>query len=330
MNEQETRSIMTIALMAAFADGAKDDREREAVRDVAEALGTEGAVDLPKLYRQVLLGQPDLAAVAAGLATPEARQLAYEMAVGVCDADGVQGPAEKAFLSQLSAALQLPVAQARAIDQQADILAEAAHEPPRVEPTAAAAAATAAASAPVSGTVMGKATVAPAELDKMILNASITNAALELLPESLASMAIIPLQMRLVYRIGQAHGFQLDRSHARDFLATLGVGLTGQYVEQIGRKLLGGLLGRVGGGLGGTIGRQAASSGMSFATTYALGRIAQRYYAAGRTMDTAMLKSTFTQLLEEAKGMAPRYRTEIEQRSKTIDTRELVSLVKQG
>ena len=318
MNEQETRSIMTIALMAAFADGAKDDREREAVRDVAEALGTEGAVDLPKLYRQVLLGQPDLAAVAAGLATPEARQLAYEMAVGVCDADGVQGPAEKAFLSQLSAALQLPVAQARAIDQQADILAEAAHEPPPVEPTAAAAAATAAASAPVSGTVMGKATVAPAELDKMILNASITNAALELLPESLASMAIIPLQMRLVYRIGQAHGFQLDRSHARDFLATLGVGLTGQYVEQIGRKLLGGLLGRVGGGLGGTIGRQAASSGMSFATTYALGRIAQRYYAAGRTMDTAMLKSTFTQLLEEAKGMAPRYRTEIERCSISV------------
>jgi uncharacterized protein (DUF697 family)/tellurite resistance protein len=331
MNEQDTRSILTIALMAAFADGMKDEREREAVKNVADAFGGEGGVDLPRLYRQVLIDKPDLATVAAELGTREARQLAYEMAVGVCDADGVQGPAEKAFLSQLSVALQLPAVQARSIDEKADALAEAAQEPLTAGPTVAAAATGAAgASAPVSGTVLGKAQVAPAELDKMILNASITNAALELLPESLASMAIIPLQLRLVYRIGQSYGYQLDRSHAKDFLATLGVGLTGQYVEQIGRKLLGGLLGRVGGGLGGAVGRQAASSGMSFATTYALGRIAQRYYAAGRSMDTAMLKSTFAQLLEEAKGLAPRYRAEIEQRSKTIDTRELVSLVKQG
>ena len=62
-------------------------------------------------------------------------------------------------------------------------------------------------------------------------------------PQSLASMAIIPLQMKMVYRIGKAHGFELDRGHIKDLLATLGVGLTSQYVEQFGRKLLGGLLG---------------------------------------------------------------------------------------
>ena len=110
-------------------------------------------------------------------------------------------------------------------------------------------------------------------------------------------MAIIPLQVRLVYRIGKSYGYPMDASHAKDFIATLGVGLTGQYLEQFGRKLLGGLLGGVGGGLGRTVGRQAASSGMTFATTYALGRVAQRYYAGGRTLDTASLKQTFTDLL---------------------------------
>ena len=48
------------------------------------------------------------------------------------------------------------------------------------------------------------------EYDERILDASITNAALELLPETLASLAILPLQVRLVYRIGEAYGYELD------------------------------------------------------------------------------------------------------------------------
>ena len=83
-----------------------------------------------------------------------------------------------------------------------------------------------------------------AELDQAILNAAILNGALELLPETLSTMAIIPLQMKLVYRIGKAHGYELDSGHVKDFLATVGVGLTSQYLEQAGRKLLGGLLGQ--------------------------------------------------------------------------------------
>jgi hypothetical protein len=108
------------------------------------------------------------------------------------------------------------------------------------------------------------------------------------------------------------------------------VGLTSQYVEQFGRKLLGGLLGSLGGGLGRSAGRQAASSGMSFATTYAIGRVAQRYYSGGRTLDAAGLKETFASLVAEARGLAPRYRSQIEHTAQTIDTRNLVSLVRQG
>jgi uncharacterized protein (DUF697 family) len=149
------------------------------------------------------------------------------------------------------------------------------------------------------------------------------------LPESLASMAIIPLQVRLVYKIGKSYGYPMDMSHAKDFIATLGVGLTGQYLEQFGRKLLGGLLGGVGGGIGRTVGRQVASSGMTFATTYAIGRVAQRYYAGGRTLDAASLKQAFTGLIDQARGLAPNYRQQIEQKAATIDVRSLASLVKQ-
>jgi uncharacterized protein (DUF697 family)/uncharacterized tellurite resistance protein B-like protein len=323
MDNSQTRSILTVALMAAFADGLKDEREREAVRKLAETLGANASIDLAAWYRDVLLSQPDLAEVVKPLDSPGLRQYAYEMAVGVANADGSQNAAESAFLARLAAALGLPPEAANHTVHQVSAIASAVTEEPA--PAAPAAAATAA-----TGTVLGKASLSDAEMDKTILTASITNAALELLPESLASMAIIPLQMRLVYRIGKAYGYEMDSSHARDFIATLGVGLTSQYVEQFGRKLLGGLLGGIGGGLGRAAGRQAASSGMSFATTYAIGRVAQRYYAGGRTLDAAALKETFAALVAEARGLAPKYQSQIEHAAQTIDTRNLVSLVRQG
>ena len=317
MDTTQTRSILTVALMAAFADGLKDDRERAAVKQVADALGGESGIDLPALYRDVLLSRPDLAQVVAPLQAPEARQYAYEMAIGIANADGVQNAAETDFLQRLAAALQLPASQAGAAAATADAVASAAAD------------SASNAAAPVAGTVLGKGSLSQAELDKLILDASITNAALEILPESIATMAIIPLQMRLVYRIGRSYGHPMDMSNAKDFAATLGIGLTGQYLEQVGRKLLGGLLGGLAGGLGRSVGHQAASSGMAFATTYALGRVAQRYYAGGRTMDGAVLKEAFTALLAEARGMAPQYRQQIEQTASTIDTRSLASLIKQ-
>jgi len=324
MDQQQTRSILTVALMAAFADGLKDERERDTVRQLADALGAEASIDLPALYRDVLLSKLDLTEVVKPLDTPGLRQYAYEMAVGVVNADGAQNSAEAAFLARLARLLDLPEAASNSLAQQASAVAAAADEP------ALPAAAVAAPAVAATGTVLGKASVSDAEMDKTILTASITNAALELLPETIASMAIIPLQMRLVYRIGKAYGYEMDSSHARDFIATLGVGLTSQYIEQFGRKLLGGLLGGLGGGIGRTVGRQAASSGLTFATTYAMGRVAQRYYAGGRTLDSASLKETFTALLSDARGMAPKYQAQIEQAAQKIDTRNLVSLVRQG
>ena len=108
MDAQQTRATLTVALMAAFADGLKDDREREAVKQVADALGGESGIDLPALFRDVLLSKPDLAQVVAPLTTPESKQYAYEMAVGVANSDGAQNDAEKAFLQRLATALQLP------------------------------------------------------------------------------------------------------------------------------------------------------------------------------------------------------------------------------
>ena len=45
-----------IALFAAFADGAKHEREQEHIRRIADSLATDaGAPDLARLYQDVLL-----------------------------------------------------------------------------------------------------------------------------------------------------------------------------------------------------------------------------------------------------------------------------------
>ncbi|RSZ38180.1 MULTISPECIES: TerB family tellurite resistance protein [unclassified Variovorax] len=316
MTPSETKSIVTLSLLAAFVDGEKHERERAEIKRIAEGLSQADGLNLPTLYQDVLMKRVSLASVAGELKSPESRQLAYEMAVCVCDADGTQSQAERMFLADVRTSLGLD-ASAAAFSQQAEDIAAV--------PVAAAATA--------AGTAVAAATSAPktpdtAELDKSILNASILNGALELLPETLSTMAIIPLQMKLVYRIGKSYGYELDSGHIKDFLATVGVGLTSQYLEQAGRKLLGGLLGKVGGGLLRGLGNQAVSSGMSFASTYALGHVAKRYYAGGRTLSTQMLKDAFSGVVKEGQSLQTQYLPAIQEKARTLDAGKVLSLVR--
>jgi uncharacterized protein (DUF697 family)/tellurite resistance protein len=316
MESREQKAVMTIALLAAFADGRNEDRERGELRRVADALGT--ALDMPALVQEVLLQRVSVADAADQLTTPEARQLAFELAVGVCEADGLRNDAETRFLADLGGRLGL--------DQPTIVEAAVAADELATMPLAASG--PSAAPSMVGEVVASTPSIAPAELDKMILDASILNGALELLPQSIASLAIIPLQMKLVHRIGQAHGVEADHTQIRELLVALGVGLTGQYLEQIGRKLVGGLFGQVAGGLAGSLARGATGALFSFATTYAIGEVARRYYAGGRAMSAELLKRTFDDMLERGRALQARYLPRIEQQAGTLDPARIVQLVR--
>ena len=318
MTPEQQQSILAIALFAAFADSNKDDREREEIRRIAESLGNEaGTIDLPRLYQDVLLKRLSLANACAALTDEGMRQLAYEMAVCVCEADGHIGDTERAFLDELKQALQLGGTQAKAIEGELN---------PVIGMTDLAAPA-GIATAP-HAPAQQQASVSNTELDKSILNYALLNGALELLPQSWASMAIIPLQIKMVYGIGKAHGVELDQGHIKEFIAAAGVGLTSQYLEQFGRKLLGGLLGKAAGKAFGKLGSAATGMAFSFATTYALGQVAKRCYAGGRTMSTALLRETFEDLLGPAKQMQSQYLPQIQQKASTLDMGQVMSMIK--
>lgn len=319
MHPEQQHAILTFALSAAFADGAKHDREREAIRRIADSLASEaGAPDLTRLYQDVLLKRASLDQAVAALGSPELRQLAYEMVVCVCNADGRESDTERAFLASLKDRLGLDAGSTQRIESEADTVVELAE------------AATHSSAEAVSAVVTAQANISDAELDKSILHHALIAGALELLPQSWASMAIIPLQIKLVHGIGKTHGYALDQGHIKEFLAATGVGLTSQYLEQFGRKLLGGLLGKAAGKTFGKAGSSATGMAFSFATTYALGEVAKRYYAGGRVMSTALLRESFQNLLGPAKQMQAQYLPQIEQRARTLDMGQVINLVRGG
>jgi len=310
-------AILAIALHTAFADGGKHEAEREEFRRIAETLAADGdGPDAHRVYQDVLLKRVSLEDAAAVLTGHGERHLAYELAVGVCDADGRMVKAEREFLDRLRALLDLDSSEADEVEREAEQV---------IEMTEAAAPATVPATASMP---QAPAAVDEAAIDKSVLNYSILNGALEILPQSWASMAVIPLQIKMVYEIGQRHGVELDRGHIKELLATMGVGVTSQYIEQFGRKLIGGLFRAAAGRGVGRLGRTATGMAFSFATTYALGQVARRYYAGGRQMSTELLRTTFQETLGPAKQMQQEYLPQIEQKAQTLDMGQVMGMVR--
>ncbi len=159
MVPEEKRAVLSLCLLAAFANGKKHERERAQIRRVAEGFQESDAVHLSTLYQDVLMKRITLPGVVAQLASTESKRLAYEMAVCVCDADGALSDAEQRFLADASAALGLDAGASAAFKGEALAVALLHVSGPAVADTV----------APASKAVND------AELDSAILNAAILN-----------------------------------------------------------------------------------------------------------------------------------------------------------
>ena len=351
MIESDRINALALCVMASMADGGKSDTERTHLRDMIASLGDNGSNELATLYGKAAMGQLDAAAVGAKLSSPAAKDSAFQMAVLVCEADGGLNDAETRFLQNLQRALGIGEAVASAaLGQADDVLAVNLATPP----AAVAAMMTTPPPLPVAPSAPGARTADPAaskEIDAAITKYSVLNAALELLPQNLATAAIIPLQVKMVYGIGGRYGYSLDTGHIKDFLATIGIGATSQVLESYARRMLGGLIGtyggslgsKIGGMLGGSIGATVAGGTgkaagtavewgtgplMTFATTYAIGQVAKAYYAGGRTLSTEMLRRIFTEQSQQAASMYETYRPQIEQQAKGVNPSQILAMVR--
>ncbi len=306
LDDSKRDALLSVCVFAALSDGGKSDSERAEMQRIADMLDAESAAPV---IQQVLLGKRRLSDVTAALTSPGDRSLAYELALGVCEADGAITAEERSFLDNLKALLSIETTKSLAIESEVSAIALAVPSPSDLEtPT------------------LPKGP----ENQKKILNYSILNGALELLPESLATMAILPMQMKMVYRIGKSHGFELDSGHIKEFIATFGLGMASQIIEGFARKFARGAMKKLGGKLAGRVADQAAGSAMSFASTYAIGMIADRYYASNRKLSTPELKSGFAGLKDQAGKLYTDNRTLIEEKSQSLNTASIFGLLKPG
>ena len=264
-----------------------DGRTDSAEQAAVSAVVTKmGSPDVTRLAEQVAGGQVRVADLAAKLSDEEARRTAYDGALAICNADGPANPAEQAFLEELRRALGVEVE-------------------------------------PVAEVHTGAPPAGP--LDDFILQQAILTSALEILPDQLANIAVLPLQLRLVYQIGQRHGQRLDVNQVKDLAATFGLGAAAQGVEGIVMNLVGGVARGLLGGLVGGASRVATGAAITFAATYALGHVADQYYAQGRRLSRNDLLALFDRFKEDAKTIYPKVRSQIEDRSGSLNLQSLLA-----
>ena len=285
MTPTDAEVIITIAAQAAVANGTRNETELAQIIAAATRLGLPNAA---AVVQRAAIDTEDIESLANSLSTEEARHAAYEIAVAVCNADGVAGPSEIEFLKRLSNLLGTggATAEMSAIASVATLTGQVL--PPPV---------------PSSATPQPP---AMAELDAFILDQAILTGALEILPDRLSNMAILPLQLRMVYSIGERHGQKLNVSQVKDLAAAFGIGAAAQLMESLVRKTFGRLAGGMIGGLLGGASGMAAGATVSFAATYALGHAATQYYKQGRTLSKSDMMALFTRFRAEAETLYPK------------------------
>jgi uncharacterized protein (DUF697 family)/tellurite resistance protein len=288
MTPNEAEAVIAIATLAAFSDGEHDAAEKATIAAAATQLGLAEDVT-----QRALAGQVSLAELAPRLTSAESRQVAFDAALSVCFATGHRSAAENSFLDTLANTLGMTAANAKN---------------------------------PLEGALplASSGATAPADLDNHILDQAILTAAIELLPDRLANMAILPLQMRMVYGIGQKHGHQLDARQAAELAATFGIGAVAQVFERVVRRTLGGVAGGLLGGLLGGGAGLAAGAAVTFASTYALGHAAEQYYAQNRSLSVADMKQLFTRFQAEATVLYPKVQDRIRQRAGSTNLSSLM------
>lgn len=312
LTDEAAKAIAAICLMAAFADGNKSDSEQAQLKQLFESLGD---LNSAQIYQHVMLEKTSVKKEAKALKSDALKTYAYEMALSVCEADGNCNQEEVAFLAKLQEALGLPERAVSSAQQEAHAYASI----PFVR-----------GDAEQSGAASYTATeeVSDDEIDSLILSAAVLNGGLELLPQALATIAIVPLQLRMVYQIGEAYGYSLDKRHLTEFLAAVGLGMTSQVVEGKVRRVLGGLAQKTAGKGAKRASSSAAGAAMSFASTYALGQVAKSYYGAGRTIDLADLRSSFQSQVAQGRHLYEQSQSEVEARANDINVQNLLNSLK--
>jgi uncharacterized protein (DUF697 family) len=122
------------------------------------------------------------------------------------------------------------------------------------------------------------------------LVSSVAAAAVAVQPIPLLDMALLaPIHIAMVQAIARVHGHDLDRKSVVEILGTFGASIVTRAVVLSALKIV-------------PFFGWAASASMAYAMTYAIGEVSHCYFASGRGMSNAELKSMFRSIYERKRA----------------------------
>jgi len=266
IDTKEGTACLRALVALAKADGKITAEERSALQAALAMLPASGDLE-PFLDEQTNFEQ-----VLADITSPVAREQLWQSAFSMIHVDGAASAQEQKLLDQMRTAFQIDDAQVstskRLFDEAKDTLL-----PSNIEPIA-----------------------DPAqrqkEIDQDNLKYSVLSAVLGAFPVPgvaiATDLAIVALQLKLVRDVGQYWGHKVDKEAAKTLLAGLGLGTGARIAVTNLAKLV-------------PVWGSAFGATTAFATTWALGKIANRYFEGGQKADIAQLKNELKAMEKQGK-----------------------------
>jgi uncharacterized protein (DUF697 family)/tellurite resistance protein len=285
MTIRDTEAVASLQILAAMAraDGTVHHDERKSLAAALESLGLDKPLEVDELLASDKV--IDVAAELARLETPAAREQIYRSAFFMAYADGSCTNEEQAILDQIAAATGV-TAEARASLERLFVTP--------VERTSL---------LPTKARPIDDVDKRAAHVKKEVLKYAALTAVLGAFPiPGLAiatDLGVIALQVKMVRDIGQYWGHSLDRSAAKTMLYGMGLGTGARLAVNNLAKLLPGW-------------GSAVGATTSFASTYALGKVIEKYFAADAKIDLAALKSDFKAAEKEGKATYAEHKDEVD------------------
>ena len=284
---EEATACVRALFAVAKADGRITDKEMIALTAAIEALPASG--DL----QRYLTENQNIDELLAQVKSPAAREQLWQSAYAMVHADGATGgPDEKRLLDKMRTAFELEEAKVstttRLMDEAKDTLL-----PSNIEPIA-------------------DPDRRQKEVGQDVLKYSVLSAVLGAFPVPgiaiATDLAIVALQVKLVRAVGQYWGHKGDKEAAKTLLGGLGLGTGARIAVSNIAKLV-------------PVWGSAFGATSAFATTWALGKIANRYFEGGRRADLGELKKEMKAVEKEGKEVYANQKELIESKRRETEAK---------
>ncbi len=260
MNETELLASLRILSCVAKADGATSSDELKRLESCLEGAPLPTGITIPSILAET----PDLEKQLALLTSPECREQTFQAAFAVAHVDGQCSTGEQKILDRMCANWNLP-------KEDPALLGRLVRE---VKDTV----------LPSNIQAVPDAGKRKAEIQSDTLKYSILSGVLGAFPVpglSLATdMAVVGIQVKLVRDIGQRWGHTVDQKAANSILTGLGLGTGARIAVNTLLKFV-------------PVAGVVWGASTSFASTWALGEVANQYFEAGAKTDISTYREAF-------------------------------------